>query len=90
MARMKMKKWLVSFGGMFIQGGSNAALASLGLLGANTMGVDVAPLNMKQVGAVFLAGAVIKTLRFLEQSPIPEFDSSSGDTTIIQKEENKQ
>jgi hypothetical protein len=74
---------------MFIQGGSNAAVASLGLLGANSLGVEVAPLNLKQLAAVFLAGAIIKTLRFLEASPIPDFDPSSGDTTITPKDEKQ-
>lgn len=85
MAKLTLKKWGTTFWGLFIQGGCNAALATFGLAGANTLGVDVAPLNYKQVGAVFLAGAIIKTLRFLEQSPVPDFDPSTGDTTQIEK-----
>lgn len=73
MAKLTIRRWLLTGWGMFIQGGSSAALATLGLAGAHTVGIDVQPLNYKQTGAVFLAGAVIKLLRFLEQSPVPDF-----------------
>ena len=88
MAKLTIRRWIITGWGMFIQGGANAALATLGLAGANSMGIDVTPLNYKQTGAVFLSGAVIKLLRFLEQSPVPEFDAASDEQSNTS--ENKQ
>jgi hypothetical protein len=81
MPTLSYKKWMNTLFGMFIQGGAHSAVATFGLAGAHAMGVPVQPLDLQQVSAIFLAGAVIKTMRFLEHSPVPEFNGAGTDTT---------
>lgn len=47
-------------------------LGSLGLLGANVAGVDVQPLDYKQLGAVFLGAAFLRLMIYVNAHPLPE------------------
>ena len=89
MAKLPLNKWIVTLFAMAIHGGSSAALAVFGLAGANSLGMDVRPLDLKQAGAVFLAGAVVKTLRFLERNPMPNYEATdAGEDTTETKNTN--
>jgi hypothetical protein len=55
-----------------VQGGSSAVLGSLGILGASSAGVDVQPLDYKQLGAVFLGAAFIRLMAYVNAHPLPE------------------
>lgn len=81
MPKLTLHKWLNTLIGMFIQGGAAAALATFGLAIGHSIDTAVKPLELKQVGIVFLSGAIVRTLRFLERSPVPEFgDTDAGET----------
>lgn len=91
MAKLTLRKWANTLIGMFVQGGASAAVSTFGLAGAHAVGVPVQPLDLKQVCGIFLAGAVIRTMRFLERSPVPEFgdeagQANAGDTETINKQ----
>lgn len=87
MAKLTLRVWATTLIGNFVRGGAVAALSGLGLAGASGMGLDVQPLNFKQLGWVFLSGAIIMSLRFLEKAPVPEFDPPTGDTTVMNRNE---
>jgi hypothetical protein len=72
------KKWLHGLIGGIIGGGANAAVASLGIAGAQAVGAQIAALSLKQVGAVFISGAVISALLYLKQSPLPAEDDAGA------------
>jgi hypothetical protein len=74
--RLSFKEWLHQLWDAAVQGGANAALAAMGLAGANSLGVAVQPLDYKQTGAIFVAGGVVKILEFLRTKPSPDLDSS--------------
>lgn len=80
--RTKTITWIRNCIAAIVTGGSSTALASLGIAGASAAGVDVKPLDFKQLGAVALAGALVGLLAYLKQSPIPPED---GNTDIITK-----
>lgn len=83
---MKLKKffnWQAWLGGLWssvIQGGSSAVLGSLGLLGAHLVGAEVAPLDLKQAGGVFIGAAVIRMLFYLNAHPLPEEQEEAQDS----------
>lgn len=80
---MKLKKllnWRAWFRGLWssiVQGGSSAVLGSLGLVGANLAGVDVAVLDYKQMGGVFLGAAFLRLMLYVNQYPLPEEEAES-------------
>ena len=78
----KSRKWFRGLFGGIIGSAASSASAAMGLAGASAIGVDVKPLDLKQLGAVFLTGAICGAVLFLKQSPIPP---SEDDTTIIPK-----
>jgi len=63
--------WLRGIWSAIIQGGSSAVLGSLGALGGNMVGVDMKPLDYKQMGAVFIGAAVIRLLFYLNTNSAP-------------------
>jgi hypothetical protein len=67
----KVQRWLHNLVAAIITGGSNAALAALGMVGADAIGIKVPQLDLKQVGVIFVSGAVIGLLAYLKQSPLP-------------------
>jgi hypothetical protein len=73
----KTKLWLNHLIAAVITGGSSTALASLGISGASMVGLDIKPLDFKQLGAVALGGAVVGLLAYLKQSPIPPTDENT-------------
>lgn len=75
------RHWLKGLWSAFIQGGCSAVLGSMGLLVGNLAGVDVKPLDYKQMGSVFLGAAVIRLLFFLNKNPFPATVEVSTDTT---------
>ena len=67
----KTRLWLHSLGAATITGGANAAIASLGIVGADAIGVKVPELDIKQLGIIALSGAIVGLLAYLKQSPLP-------------------
>jgi len=69
---LNWRAWLRGLFSSIIKGGSGAVLASTGLLGANMVGVDVQPLEYKQVGGVFLGAAFLQLMIYVNAHPLPE------------------
>lgn len=66
--------WLKNLFQSAISGGASAAIAAFGLVGANSIGVTVTPLDYKQTGAVFLSGTIFEVLRYLKTKPTPDIE----------------
>jgi len=81
---MKLKKflnwraWIRGLWSSVVQGGSSAVLGSLGLIGANVAGMDVAPLDYKQAGGVFLGAAFLRLMLYINQHPLPEEETEEA------------
>ena len=69
---LNWRGWLRGLWTSIIQGGSSAVLGSMGLIGANLVGVDVTPIDIKQAAGVFFGAATIRLLFFLNSHPLPE------------------
>jgi hypothetical protein len=54
-----------------ITGGSTTALSALGVVAADSVGLNVPTLDMKQLGILFASGAIVGLLAYLKQSPLP-------------------
>lgn len=72
--------WLRGIWSALIQGGCSAVLGSLGLAGGFVAGLDVQPLDYKQMGGVFLGAAIIRLLFFLNNNPFPSTVEETVDT----------
>ena len=81
--RQKVKTWLHGLIGGAIGGGANAFVASLGIAGADAIGVQVKTLDYQQMVAIFVTGFVVSIMFYLKQSPLPP--PSNGDTELINK-----
>ncbi|MBU6231587.1 hypothetical protein KGP36_02870 [Patescibacteria group bacterium] len=80
----RISEWAYTFVGGMIGGGAGAVLISLGLVGANSMGVtDIPKINLHTVGVIFLSGVVSHAMMFLAKSPLPPM--STGDTQQLTK-----
>ena len=67
----KAKLWIHNLVAAVVTGGSTTALAALGIAGADAIGAQVKALDAKQLGTLFLSGAVVGLLAYLKQSPLP-------------------
>jgi hypothetical protein len=72
--------WLHGLIGGVIGGAANAVLASLGIVGAQAVGVEVKTLDYDQVVAIAISGGIIGAFLYLKQSPLPE---------LVEEEEKK-
>lgn len=69
--KTSVRIWLHKLIAAIITGGSTTALSALGIAGANAVGVQVQPMDLKQIGVLFASGAIVGLLAYLKQSPIP-------------------
>ena len=67
----KKRKWFRGLAGGVIGSAASNLAAALGLGAASSMGVKVTALDLKQLGVLFVAGAISGAVLFLKQSPIP-------------------
>ena len=67
----KSHTWLHNLGAAVITGGATSGLSALGIVAADAAGATVAQLDLKQIGVLFISGAVIGLLAYLKQSPLP-------------------
>jgi len=70
-------QWAKTLVATIITSAANAALASLGITGANLMGIKVPALDFRQVGAIMLSGGFVGALAYLAKNPVP----TNGDIT---------
>lgn len=72
--------WLKNLFDSGISGGASAAIAAIGVAGANSIGVAVTPLDYKQTGAIFLSGTIIEVLKYIKTKPSPDIDEDGDET----------
>lgn len=75
-------KWAKAGLAAFISSGCNAGLASLGIVGAEMVGIKVPQLEWHQFLAISVSGGVIGLWMYLGKNPVPP---DAGNTTIITK-----
>src|SRR5438477_6707212 len=80
--RRRTAQWVKALLSHFITGGASAITAGSGAAFAHSVGVDVQPLNLQQLGIVFLSSGIIGAMAYLKQSPLP---GPTGDTNLIEK-----
>jgi len=81
--KRRTAKWVYALLSHFITGGATALTAGSGAALAHSVGVDVQPLNLQQLGVVFVSSGIFGAIAFLRQSPLP----GPTDTEIISKQE---
>jgi len=79
--KRRTAKWIHALISHFVTGGASAITAGTGTALAHSIGVDVAPLNLRQIGVVFLSSGIIGAMAYLKQSPLP----GPTDTELITK-----
>lgn len=67
----KARLWAHNLTAAVITGGATSALSAVGIAVADAAGAVVTPLDLKQVGILFVSGAVVGLLAYLKQSPLP-------------------
>lgn len=67
----RVKLWLHNLVAAAITGGATSGMSAIGIAVADAAGANVNPLNMKQVGVLFLSGGLVGLLAYLKQSPLP-------------------
>lgn len=65
------RTWLRGLWTSGIKGGTGALIGTGGLLAGYLAGVDVKPLDYKQIGGVFLGAAVAHLIIYLNANPAP-------------------
>lgn len=83
---LRTQIWFKSLVAALITGASATGLSALGIATANGLGVEVPKLDWKQLGVMMLSGAIVGTLTYLKQSPVPP--DSTGNTETITKPSN--
>jgi len=81
--KIKTQLWFKSLVAALVTGASSSGLAALGIATANGLGVSVPQVDWKQFGIMMLSGAIVGTLTYLKQSPVPP--DSTGDTELLTK-----
>jgi len=69
--KLTTEKWLKGLVAAVVTGFSTSGLSALGIAGADAVGLQVAQLDIKQLGILAATGAVVGLLAYLKQSPIP-------------------
>lgn len=67
----QIAKWSKALLAAFITGSAGALLASLGITGAQVVGVNVSQLNLKQLLIMTATGGIVGAAAYLKQSPVP-------------------
>lgn len=65
------RKWFHNLVAAVITGGATSGMSAIGIAVADAAGAQVQALNLKQVGVLFVSGAVVGLLAYLKQSPLP-------------------
>ncbi len=65
-------RWLSGAWSSTLRGATGALIGTGGLLAGNIAGVDVTPLDYKQIGGVFLGAALAHFVIYLNAHPTPE------------------
>jgi hypothetical protein len=69
--KVTTEQWVKSLVAAFVTGAASSLLSSLGISGAQVVGINITQLNLKQLGVITLAGGVVGAAAYLKQSPVP-------------------
>jgi hypothetical protein len=70
----KKQVWLRGLVAAVVTGVSSSVLSGLGIAAADSVGVEVANLDVKQLGVIALSGGLVGLFAYLKQSPVPPAD----------------
>jgi hypothetical protein len=73
------RDWLRALLAHFITGGATAVTAGAGIALADSVGVPIAALDLKQLIAVFLASGFFGAMSYLKQSPLPPLEGEKSE-----------
>lgn len=77
MTTKAVQRWVYRLASGIITGACSAGLGSLGITGANAVGVHIQPLDAKQLFSVAVGGGVVGAMAFLMKSPLPPEDDTT-------------
>lgn len=72
-----IKRWAYGLASAVITGACSAGLGSLGITGANAVGIQIPTLDHRQLGAVAIGGGIVGCMAFLMKSPLPPEDDEN-------------
>lgn len=78
-----VQKWVHGLGSATIGGAASALTAQMGLVGAQSAGVDVSPLNFKALGIVAISAGIFSAAMYLKQSPLPAEETTTTTTATV-------
>lgn len=81
--KQKTRQWLKALIAAMITGFANSFLSSVGVAGAQMVGVQIENLSPKQLLVTTIMGGLIGMFAYLKQSPVPP--DSSGNTEFLTK-----
>jgi Na+/citrate or Na+/malate symporter len=76
--KLQWSKWFYGVAGAGITGVSTSFLSALGVNSAQSVGVNVPSLDLKQLAIIAIVGGAIGTAAYLKQSPLPRDEDTPG------------
>lgn len=69
--RKKTKIWLDGFINGIVTGGVSSVLSALGIVAAESAGVDIKGLNWQQLCGIFFSACVVNACMYIKQNQLP-------------------
>lgn len=87
--RKKTKVWLDGFINGIINGGVTSVMSALGIVAAESAGVQIKGLGIDQICGIFFSSCLVSACIYIKQNKLPPmFDDGNG-TVSITKEDVK-
>ena len=74
------EQWFKALIGSVVGTVANCILAEMGLSAASAVGVNVKPLDLRQLGSIALSGMIVGACLYLAKSPVPSDQGPSNPT----------
>ena len=69
-----VEKWFLGLCSGVVTGSATSFLSALGITGANSVGITIPQLSLRQIGVLTLIGGLVGAAAYLKQSPLPPDD----------------
>lgn len=79
--RRQLDRWLLGIPRSFLQGGAIAVKATIAVATASGVGLPVQNLDLKQIGIVWLGGALVEMAKYLSANPLPDLPAENQTKT---------
>lgn len=76
--KLKTSQWLKALVAAVVTGSSSSGLSALGISVADSAGLNIGQLNLKQLGVMLVTGGLVGALAYLKQSPVPPDDTEGN------------